>query len=165
MFAFKLIFNFFFNLIQDTSSDKKILKIIECLDSKESSASFHSIVVSTDRTKAQTFLRCCLFIWIFSSNFIQEAEEEGVISEDLCKKEETPSSVYVTPPVGTLADYPYCVTPQQTVLRLKLGHLNLVLTSSRALRRDILYFCYSSPGDSSERKQHGPCFFYSVDAP
>lgn len=159
MFAFKSIFNFFFKLIQDSSLDK-------CLDSKESSASFHSIVVSTDhRTKAQTFLRCCLFIWIFSSNFIQEAEEEGIISEELCKKEETPSSVYITPPVGTLADYPYCVTPQQTVLRLKLSRINLVLTSSRALRCDFFYFCYSSPGDSSERKQHGPCFFYSVDAP
>lgn len=44
-------------------------------------------------------------------------EEEGSISEDASKKDDPPSSVDMAPPVGILADYPYCVTPQQTVRR------------------------------------------------
>lgn len=44
-------------------------------------------------------------------------EEDGSISEDASKKDDPPSSVDVAPPVGILADYPYCVTPQQMVRR------------------------------------------------
>lgn len=91
----------------------------ESPDSKESIGSRQSIIVSVyNDTRAQTLIQRCpfTFAW-FVFNPIQSLEEEGSISEDASKKDDPPSSVDVAPPVGILADYPYCVTPQQMVRR------------------------------------------------
>ncbi|KAK9527708.1 hypothetical protein VZT92_014247 [Zoarces viviparus] len=64
-----------------------------------------------------------------SLHSMTSGEGEACVSEDDCEEEETclyPSpakkkliSVHIRPHVGNLSDYPYCITPQQIVIRAK----------------------------------------------
>lgn len=112
--------------------------ISESPDSKESSGSPQSIIVSADhRTAAQPVQMLPLYFWLIIFNPIQSMEEEGSVSEDMSKKDDPPSSVDIAPPVGILSDYPYCVTPQQMVRRPKFG-----LRSDSELTSEVCNVCY-----------------------
>lgn len=73
----------------------------------------------------------CIFIYFLfflnqpTSYQLQDVEGEECLAEGDCEEEETclypcrPKkkllSVHIRPHVGSLSDYPYCITPQQIV--------------------------------------------------
>lgn len=121
---------------EDTSLEKKAIS--ESPDSKESSGSPQSIIVSADHhTAAQPVQMLPLYFWLIIFNPIQSMEEEGSVSEDMSKKDDPPSSVDIAPPVGILSDYPYCVTPQQMVRRPKFS-----LRFDSELTSEVCNVCY-----------------------
>lgn len=77
------------------------------------------------RLKLKKYTFYSAMILKLKSKRFQDEEGEENMSKDFCKEEDIchypfPAkkklfSVHIRPHVGNLSDYPYCITPQQTV--------------------------------------------------